>query len=509
MTRDEIRAKAKSDGLFLATKVLGYDGFCEDVHGELFDYTLDPEKPFFEQGIPKDELLLWPRGHYKSTARVVQVIQFILNFPDIRILLMQGTKKLSKGWLGEVKSHFLGEGKSRLTEFFPEFKLVKRGSVDEFTVPTRQRKHLKEPTCTISSGKSVKASQHYDLIVADDLVNDQNFQNKDVVAKVTEDFHHCQSLLDPGGFRRVSGTRYTFGDLYEQIIRSNTQGGKWVISVKTCWADEPNRIPLFPERKLANGTTIGFSADLLDKIRADQGESTFSSQYLNKPIAAASHYFPAALMATRVKPVPVGLSAPVVFIDLASSRRIESDHRIILTGRMDSLGGMYVTDLAGGHYPPGELAKKIIAVCLEQRPLKVLIEKTAPAVYLAELVRIMAQEYGIVIPIDFIEVTNNKDAKYLRIAAVAGYIQRLWFAPGLENWDRLVEEFDHFPKGSHDDYPDTVGLMVAWFTKNMPLMRPDPLQSAYSKSPYTAPNELYTQVPVVSSSEFSLGSDFL
>jgi predicted phage terminase large subunit-like protein len=507
MTRDEVRQKALTDGLFLGTKILGYD-FCEDVHRELFNYKLDPSLPLYDQPIVKDELILWPRGHYKTTARVVQAIQFILNFPDIRIVLMQGTKKLSEGLLAEIKSHFSGDNvTSRLIEFFPEAKLVKVGTKQAFTVPTRQRKHLKEPTCAIASGKSVKASQHYDLGIFDDLVNEQNFRNQTTVAQVTQDFHHCQSLIDPGGFRRVSGTRYTFGDLYEQIIRSNTNGGHWTISVKTCWLDEVKRIPLFPARKLPSGRTIGFTRELLDQMERDDPE-TFSAQQLNRPIAAKSHYFPAALIQSRIKVPPAGLSAAVVFIDLASSRRIESDHRIILTGRADSMGGMYVTALAGGHYPPAELAKKIIETSLEHHPLRVLIEKTAPAIYLAELIRIIAHQDNLAIPIDFIEVQNNKDAKYLRIAAVAGFLPRLWFAPGLENWDRLVEEFDHFPKGSHDDYPDTVGLMVQWFSKNMPLMRPDPMQAAFAQSPYTSPSEIHTQMPV-STSEYSLGSDFL
>lgn len=454
----------------------------------------------------KDRLILWPRGHHKTTSVVVEAIQLILNYPDIRIALMQSTIKNTYGLLGEIKSHFSGENpKSRLVEFFPDFKLVKPGSKGQFTVPARQRKHLKEATVMAASAKSTKAGQHYDVLFADDLVTEQNFRNPDVLAKVEEDFAHCIPLVDPGGYKIVTGTRYTFGDLYENIIRRNADSESWKISVKDCWTSQGE--PLFPQRIALDGRTVGFTKELLRQIEQDFPD-TFSAQYLNRPIAAKSHYFPAALIQSRVKPVPVGLSAPIVFIDLASSRRIESDHRIILTGQMDAQGGMYVTDLAGGHYPPGELAKKIIDTCLQSFPLRVLIEKTAPAVYLAELVRIMAQEQGVVVPIDFIEVTNNKDAKYLRIAAVAGYLQRLWFAPGLQNWDRLVEEFDHFPKGSHDDYPDTVGLMVAWMTKNLPLLRPDPMQSGFARSPYTSPSEIHTQLPQ-SSSEYSLGSDFL
>ncbi len=86
----EERARAKRDDFFLANEVLGYD-FVPDVHAEMFACfpRYDPEKSWVEQSDQKDYMILWSRGHFKPTTVVVAVIKAILNFPNIRILLMR------------------------------------------------------------------------------------------------------------------------------------------------------------------------------------------------------------------------------------------------------------------------------------------------------------------------------------------------------------------------------------------------------------------------------------
>src|SRR5690348_17894105 len=67
-------------------------------------------------------MVLWPRGHYKTTAVVVAIVKAILNFPNIRILLMQGSVQVTETLLSQVLSHFTGEAwGSRFQELFPEF----------------------------------------------------------------------------------------------------------------------------------------------------------------------------------------------------------------------------------------------------------------------------------------------------------------------------------------------------------------------------------------------------
>src|SRR5260370_6986289 len=84
------RERAKPDRMYLANEILGYD-FRPETHQPLFD-----QYPPFIEGQPwqfeqRDVLILWARGHFKTTAvMVVLVIQALLVFPDITILITQG-----------------------------------------------------------------------------------------------------------------------------------------------------------------------------------------------------------------------------------------------------------------------------------------------------------------------------------------------------------------------------------------------------------------------------------
>jgi len=149
----ELRQRARTDKLFLAG-ILGYD-FQADVHTDLFDQYIpfDNGKPYFDQHKIKDRLTLWSRGFFKTTSIVVEIVQTILNFPDVSIMLMQSTQKNTQQLLREVKGHFDGSNpNSKLDTLFPEFCRAKLGTAMAFTVPPRQRVR-KDPTVFVASPK--------------------------------------------------------------------------------------------------------------------------------------------------------------------------------------------------------------------------------------------------------------------------------------------------------------------------------------------------------------------
>jgi predicted phage terminase large subunit-like protein len=469
------RERARTDKIYLA-EVLGYD-FQADVHSDLFANYLqiDPTKILQDQDTVKDRLVLWSRGFYKTTSVVVEIIQLILNFPDIRILLMQGTVKNTRLLLKEVKSHFDGTNfRSRLQKLFPEFCSPDKrlGAADQFTVPARKRMHLKEPTVLVASPKSVKAGQHFDAGFFDDLINEQNYKNPELVQKAIDDFNHYVPLIDPGGYRYVTGTRYIFGDLYEWIIRHNEKKN-WKITIRACWKVGPDgtKTVLFPQRRLPDGRLIGFTLEMLEQFQRDD-PGMFAAQYLNMPIAEGERLFTEALLLGAVRSpkaenFPV-LGGSILFIDLAASRTNESDHSVILCGRQDGLGRMYACDIRGAKFTPLQLAHATIEMALLHRPLKILVEGTASGTYFVEYLKVIALDRGIVLPVDTIKVSNQKDAKYLRIASVEGVIRegKLFFFPGLPNWESIVEQFTTFPRGRHDDEIDTISLMTQFYGQN-------------------------------------------
>lgn len=466
------RDKARHNRLFLACEVLGYD-FTADTHQELFDQYPEfrDNKPWAEQFPKGDVLILWPRGHFKSTAVVVLAVQAILCNPDIRILLMQGTIKVTKNLLKEIASHFDGShSRSKLKELFPEFCGTKKElqlASDRFTTPARTRKQLQQATCTVASPKSIKTGQHYDLGFFDDLVNDGNYRNPLLLDKVEEDFNMARPLVDPGCPRFVSGTRYAFGDLYENIIRRNK--GEWTVSVKTCWRDD-GVTPRFPQYKTKDGRLVGLTREMLMQIASDS-PGIFSSQYLNYPIASSQQVLPehvllAAVIAEKDAPP---LSQANLFVDLASEGE-NPDDSVCIAGKVDNTGKMYMVDGEGAVLTVSSLAVVVLNMVLKHRPLKVWFEKTASAIYFVEYLKVVARDRGIHVPIDYIKVDNKPDAKNKRVEALAGHVKnkRFFFFAGLRCWDKFVEQAKQFPKGKHghDDWPDTAGLMAQHLSVN-------------------------------------------
>lgn len=219
--------------------------------------------------VTKKRMILWPRGVFKTSSIIVEIIQCILNYPDISICFLTGGHPLAKRQLAKIKRVF--ERPTVLFRWlFPEFCLVSRplkkrkrskaadgteiseieyeditpkfGTTTEFTIPCRTNSMIAEPTFAISTAKSVKSGSHFDMIFIDDLVNDQNYRSVKALEKCYNDYLDICPVLDPHGFMIVTGTRYSFGDTYERLQEMAKEEEKqlggtiWKFSIRDCWS---------------------------------------------------------------------------------------------------------------------------------------------------------------------------------------------------------------------------------------------------------------------------------
>ncbi len=476
------REKCRADKQYLS-EVMGYD-FVESVHRELWNQfpKYDPTQPWAFQSEIKKRLILWSRGHFKTTAVVVEIVQIILNFPDIRILILQGSKSVTRILLHEIKCHFTGQNtNSRIKELFPEFCADELGNANEFVVPARKNKGLAQSTVTVASPRSVKTGQHYDIGFFDDLVNDQNYRSPKLLKKVKEDFMMCLPLIDPPHYAVLTGTRYSFGDLYEEVIRWNK--GEWTVSQKTCWLndDEEACVPRFPQQIAKNKPSkiIGFTREGLLLMQENDPEM-FGGQYMNRPIQHGGQSFTKSMLDNAlILPADApGLSPAHFFIDLAGTDNDKSDDSCIIVGKHDTLMTQYVVDVRGDKWLVPAMAQNIIEMALIHRPHRIWFEKTNNSASFVEYLKLVAKYQNIYLPIDYIKVNNRADAKYIRIGSLPGLLKhkKLKFFVGLAKWEKIVEQFLRFPAGKnkHDDYPDTIALMAQVFggeTLNTPVRK--------------------------------------
>ena len=149
---------------------------------------------------------------------------------------------------------------------------------------------------------------------------------------------------------------------------------------------------------------------------------------------------------------------------------------MILCGKLDHLGNIYLVDGRGDKWVPHALAMNIIEMALVHRPIRIMFEKTASCIYFTEFLKVAARDKGVQLPIDYIKVNNQKDAKHIRITALDGHMRtkRLRFLPNLPCWHKMVQQFEEFPRSRHhhDDYIDTVALMCQHYAAAVLPVKP-------------------------------------
>lgn len=485
LTREQIRHGCMTD-LFFLGKLLGYN-LDERVHGPICGFFVHkkPGTALTKQDPIKQRLLLYPRGHFKTTLDMIDCIQWILVEPNVRILLMSGTLELTERMIHEIKSHFTGNGPLRT--YFPEFCAplgAELGLRDSFTSPARTRTWVREPTVSTSTAESIKAGSHYDVIKVDDLVNEVNSQTKDQIEKTIQSFHYTTPLLDPGGYRDVIGTRYDYSDLYGTILDGDNKS--WLILQRPCWQvmDDGKKDLLFPER-FCTDQDLDSSKLNLDQVQREN-PYLFNCQYLNNPVPTDTQHFTPQLIMQRTIPdaqIPRGLRYFITW-DLGYSNKEVADWSVGAVGGYDSQGRLFVIDLVRGRYTPSQLVDVIIGSYQKWGLIRRIgIEASAGAPLLQAAIDMKARNLRTYLPVDWLKVKNFKGSKLERISSLEGLLQagKLWFRAGLTNYESMLMEMTRFPKYKNDDIPDAISMLLNYRTMMDYDFEPAEVEFAHAK----------------------------
>lgn len=172
------------------------------------------------QAETKRKLICVPRGTFKSSiATIAYPIWRLLKNPNLRILIDSEIYTNSKNFLREIKGHY--EQNETFKELYGEWK-GDLWNEAEMTVSKRTQPR-KEASITCSGVGAGKTSQHYDIIIADDLSSYLNTRNPDLAAKAIDHYRMYTSLLEPNGTIVVIGTRYSELDIIGFIIETELE----------------------------------------------------------------------------------------------------------------------------------------------------------------------------------------------------------------------------------------------------------------------------------------------
>jgi len=256
----------------LASVILGYD--VVPHHLAMMRYQFMHPKT----------LQLAFRGAGKSTTcTIAKAIFYLVKDPNLRICLASKSTGNSQGFLKEIKGHF--ENNQRFEEVFGTYfdpHKVAKWDNSEIEILPRTR-HSKEASITCVGVAGTIVSKHYDIIISDDLVDEENSRTRHMRDKTRTWFYKTLDpcLMPPDsniphrGEHHVLGTRYHYDDLYGHFIENELKNRHQIIP----GLDENGNSPwpeLYPpeffHEKKENSGTIIFNAQYQCDTEAMKGE---------------------------------------------------------------------------------------------------------------------------------------------------------------------------------------------------------------------------------------------
>ena len=527
----EARWRCRTDLIFLCNYVLGYNDVTEELHGpvvaNLQPFPLPPIEKRREcdrlingvwhftpaQNIEDLEgkrrmLLLDSRGFLKTTINcIAHTIQWLLNYPDMSVMIVQSNSDKAEMILSEIKAKF--QANERFRALFPEFCPQKRindwGRRDRMTVECKRlsnprggvHEHKEESIITASIERGM-AGVHVDLIKFSDVVDVSNI-NTEGIKTVISNFALMQNLLvGPLYWIDVEGTRYNHGDLYGSIIENEeklpAELKEWKIFVRGAtfrdWGDKPEQftmdsVMLKPEKLDEKGYPVSrwpkrWPNKKLAAIKADN-PWIYNCQQQNNPSAGdgvqtfpVNHQYPKWISPQDfVRNVRV--SSYEISIDTAETTGKRADYTAIVVGAWASNGKCYVIEVVHGRFLPSDILSHVVKLCNKYRTRlgKVKIEETGFVRGLMPSLRRIMDTNGIHIPVDTIK-RDTQEGKNERISNTL----QPWYAAGdlifvddlpQNTKAQLIRELREFPNGKNDDILDAVSDLFQnrnWFGRN-------------------------------------------
>lgn len=486
-----VAERGRRDLYFLTKEILGYSKLVERVHRPVCNFFIrkDPTVPFERQSRRKNRALFDPRGHFKTSIDIADMVQWALCFPNIRMILMSGTKDLAGRMVNEWANHF--EGNALMREIYPQYctGLIRAGK-GEVTLPNRTE-FWREPTLSIATADSVKASGHYNLRKGDDVVNEDNSKNITQLNETIADWKGTRALV-PRGYSDFVDTRYDFSDAGGDIIESNPpvdgkvvnlegfgqmwHGKDWDIFVRACWKFDSNgkKTLLFPEEHCTD-EEFDPEKENLDAIqREDPGQ--FSAQYLNNPSPMGTMSFTREALIQQTihrQFIPSTVSLFMAWY-LGFNEDDPSDPAVGIVGGFSPDGGLYIIDCFRGLWSTDKIIDSTFTANRKWSLRRIGFNEKNGPILIGPGIDSKMREHRIFLPIEYLPISKDVALQRQMVEGLVPLLKRpnadhphssancgkLFFSSDLPYYDQMLVEFTRFPKYKYAGIPLAVATLA-------------------------------------------------
>ena len=279
---------------------------------------------------PDGHIDLWAREHFKSSIITFGgALQAVLRDPEITIGIFGHSNVIAEPFLKQIKKEL--ENNATLKAAFPDIlwqdpqREAPQWSNSGITV--KRKGNPKECTIEASGLDAQPIGKHYRLRIYDDIVVPASVSTPEQIQKSIDGYSMSQSLGVAGGQEWMAGTRYSFADAYEWIIKRG--------------ALSPRIYPA-TEDGTKGGRPVYFSASEWAKRLLKNTDSDIACQYLQNPLAGEQSMFDINdLQEYDVRPATLSV---YVMVDPARSKKRDSDNTAIIVIGVDVASNKYLLD---------------------------------------------------------------------------------------------------------------------------------------------------------------------
>lgn len=472
MTIEEIRAEGKrllaknkkagqmylcrNDLRYLCVEVLGFVDW-DIIHDQLQDFLISHQE--------SAKLIMIPRGHLKSSIVTVGwVIQQILNNFDIRILICNAVWQNARNFTRQIKQ--LMTDKSKLSEIFGEFR-SRDWNRDSFIIKQR-KKALPAPTVTTAGVGSSLTSQHYDLIIHDDIVAPGNYETPELRDKVKAFYRDSLNLVEHDNSMVVVGTTWCADDLYSEL-RNSEYFVKFIRKVR----DHVNgKIDFIYPKK--------FNLHVIERLKAQLGPILYSSQYELNPYPEEEIQFKKSWI-QYYDSLPVEAMYVATVLDPSVGRTKRSDYAAITTTGITSDGRVYILEARRFKCDVSLLPSEVLRTVQKWTPNIIGVEAFAMQRVLIDPIRTKLEACGITTFIDALTTDTRMDKTQRILQLIPKFSNGLvYLRRDMKDLEEELRRFSPKLKNNQDDIIDS----LAWHPMTYWMRKPDEIRQEQTK-PYS------------------------
>lgn len=461
--KNVLRKLARTDLYFLLRYICGR----EDIeHPWLYERCREVQRN------PDGYLDLWSREHYKSTiitfGKTLQDIlashgEDAIHDRELTFGIFSHSRPIAVKFLAQIKQEC--EGNSHLKNLFDDVLWSNPGAeAPKWSVYAglvfRRKSNPKEATLeAYGLVDGMPTSAHFDVLVYDDVVTVDGVRSPEMIEKTTHALELSYNLGARGGKRRMIGTRYHFNDSYKTVLDRGTF--------------KP-RIYAATDDGTLDGEPVFLSRAELDEKRRDQGPYTFACQMMQNPVADATQGFRREWLRFYQNRDGAGMNK-YILVDPASEKKRHSDRTAMAVIGLAADENYYLLDFVYDRLNLTERTSRLFELHQKWKPQAVAYEKYGKD---SDIEHIQAEQERRNYRFS-IEPVGGSLAKVDRIKRlIPVFEQSRFYLPETimftdhEGKTRdlveqlLVEEYDAFPVGLHDDGLDAIArifdLPTSW-----------------------------------------------